>query len=262
MRVAAAWVALALTGCGPAETVPARVAFPQTPPSPGGERMEALLIGTLALDGRCLVARHDGGDTMLSWDAHLRLDTTAGGARVEDTETGVWAAVGERMWAGGGTASATRDDLTRGCPAPGWHVQSLNRRGPTADSPALPRLAPLPDRTTELDLNLLEGRLVRGGRCLRLEPTDGSPPALVVWPQGTTLDVDVVRGESEGEVRIGGPAALDGWNRGWHTPAEAEALGLAEPVPASCWGPIWVASAVADAPPVLAPPPPPPPPAR
>ena len=227
-----------------------RVAFPQSPPS--DDRMEALLEGTLALEGRCLVARTGGNPVMLLWPAHVRLDTSGAVVRVWDTETGVWAAVGERVWLGGGSTSAAAE--VDGCPAPQWAVGNLARAGYSPTPTALPRLAPLPERATELDLNLLEGTLVRDGRCLRVSG------ALVVWPPGTALDGDTVRDLEGGAVRVGGPAALDGWNRGTHTLGQVQALGLAEPVPAECGGPYWVTTGADDAPPPVPPVPPPPPP--
>ena len=136
---------------------------------------------------------------------------------------------------------------------------------------AFPALAVIEgDRVQELDLNPFVGRLVREGRCLRLVPDRTSfvalPPgagsALVVWPTGATLDGDTVRAPGAAGFVVGGPVVLDGFNRGWHSVAEASALGLTEPIPADCGGPYWVAGSVLGETVPPPPPRPPPPPAQ
>ena len=85
------------------------ILFPQVPEDPDGVVMEALLSGTLVLEGRCLRVESDyeaEPDYVVVWPAYVSLDESASPPTVIDHESGVRAQVGGPVSLGGGETTA------------------------------------------------------------------------------------------------------------------------------------------------------------
>ncbi len=107
--------------------------FPQLKPATGERAFpEALLEGTLRLDGRCL--RAEGGDQsyLVLWPPHVRLDRGGGSPRLVDEKSRVNAEVGGTVRLSGGEVEAAAavlrelsEPLPTDCPGPYWLAGSL-----------------------------------------------------------------------------------------------------------------------------------------
>ena len=128
---------VALAGCqtDSAPTDEAAVALPRLSPRVV-DTMDALVDGTLALDGRCLHLNADVPEGapaeryLVVWPHHVALDTTGGVVRVVDRETGASATLGDRLSLGGGEIQGSAPDglaspVPPECPGPYWVASGI-----------------------------------------------------------------------------------------------------------------------------------------
>lgn len=88
---------------------------------------------------------------------------------------------------------------------------------------------------------LAEGVLTVVDGCVRITEPAGDPGRLVVWPATTAVDASIgavrIRNTGTGvEVSIGETVRLSGGEAATIDPSQ-----LAEPIPAACAGPYWIA---------------------
>jgi hypothetical protein len=245
------------------------VAFPRQKPSEGiRESMLAQLIGTLRLDGPCLLVDSlDGAVLLPIWPPEFTLRSEGDELVVIDGQGQVAARTGEEVYLGGGYVGVSDEWVLQQIPAacqadtfvvgsearPNLHYDSdlfaLDAVSSPQQTVLFLRYRPALDAQVT-DEELRAGTLVAYGysRCLHLQSDGGPGPFTLLWPPDWSLRVvggalTVADGAGQAVARVGEEVALRG--RAIPHSMEFPAYGqLVGELPGDCIGASWLVDSV------------------
>jgi len=123
--------------------------------------------------------------------------------------------------------------------------RNQNMTLPESDT-SFPQLSPSEEEEPFPDA-LISGTLVLEGGCLRLNPSEGGPSYLIVWPSHVTFDTQgdllrVVDHDNQIAAVPGEQIVLAGGEVDRSSQIMSQ---LQQPLPSNCQGPLWLAKSLA-----------------
>lgn len=252
-------IALTIAACGSENAAgdetpfladtPTSIQFPQR--TSDRDDMDALLIGTLVIEGDCLyvessVPPKDDSKYLVIWPQNAELRVTNGAIEILDNSNQAVVKVGDVVRLGGGEVrkGTTPDVVPDDCGGPYWiAAHGLTRVDPVEATQEARSATPYgiylhrqePEDRSGIDPGVLTGQLIVVDDCLRVTTDDGKS-YLIVWPPGYTLDaapmVRVLNAEGQVVARIG--VGIETRLAG----GAKETLG--RDLPGRCPGPYWI----------------------